>query len=320
MRSLRGMASYLMRWVKRILLLLACAAPLHAAELRDLEQQVARNPADARALYRLGLAAFRANDFAKAHAAFTTLKGWCDEKRLPSDHCIRIFYNAGNTDYKRGEYREALADFEAVLARDPGHEKAREKRDFIKKLLEQEKQKQKNDDKKKDRQDKEKKQQEQNRDPKDDESKKEQQRGEQQKQEKKEQQGDQQGQKNEKQQQQGGDSERDQEQESRKNGEQKGDEQQRDGEQRGQDQQRGGEGQETKKQEQQQPGAQGQENKAKGKRGESVEERGEAEKQPLTEQQRELLALAQNLDNRAHQQLVRQQAGMRARVGGQHEW
>lgn len=128
--------------IKIFFLCFCVSSGLRATELSTLENRAACHPSDASALYNLGVGAFRAGDLNKAQAAFSTLKLWCAEKKIPKERCIEIFYNAGNTEYKLNNYQDALASFESVLAYDPAHENARQKRDFIKQLLEQKKQEQ----------------------------------------------------------------------------------------------------------------------------------------------------------------------------------
>ena len=252
------------------------SSSLSAVDLSTLEDRVAQHPSDARALYNLGVGAFKAGDLKKAEASFSTLKSWCAEKKITKKQCVDIFYNAGNTEYKLNDYQGALASFESVLTYDPVHENAREKRDFIKQLLEQKKQEQQ------DKQDKK----EDNK--------------EQEKQDKKEQQ-DQQKQQDQK------------DQNNKKDGEQKQEKQNQD-QNKQQDKQQ--DKQDGKRDQQDKQGKQAAEQSAQES---SQESGGKEKKEPLTARQQQLVELAERLDNQAQEQIVRQQAGMRAR-GGQHDW
>lgn len=205
-------------------------------DLQVLQDRVARNPSDPLALYNLGTAAFKAGDFKKAGACFSTLKPFCADKKISSNQSVQVYYNAGNTEFQLKDYQAALDSFEAVLTYDPAHQKAREKRDYIKQLLEQKKQdKQKQDQQKQDQKD-------------------------------------------------SGDKQ-DQQQDQKKQEQSK----QQDGQ---------GDKQEQQNQQEQVP--------------QKTDQQGD--------RQKELLALAEKLDNQAQEQLIRQQVGMRARGGGQHEW
>lgn len=186
-------------------------------DLQVLQDRLARDPSNPLALYNLGTAAFKAGDFKKAEACFSTLKPFCADKKISAEQSVQVYYNAGNTEFQLKDYQAALASFERVLTYDSNHQKAREKRDYIKQLLEQQKQDQKNQDQQK------------------------------------------------------------------------------------QDQKDSGDKQD--KQEQQ-------------KQGQSKQQ----DQSPQGDRQKELLTLAEKLDNQAQEQLIRQQAGMRARGGGQHEW
>lgn len=108
-----------------------------ASDLHKLEDQIARHPTDYKSLYNLGVASFKAGDFEKSQSCFSLLKQFCGEKIKTEDECVRIFYNAGNTEFKLKNYQDALTSFERVLNFQPTHEKARQKRDYIKRLLEQ---------------------------------------------------------------------------------------------------------------------------------------------------------------------------------------
>lgn len=228
------------RVIGLIIIFLLFATCLLATDLHVLEDRVAQNPSDVTSLYNLGVAAFKAGDLEKARASFSTLKPFCSTKKITPERSAEVFYNAGNTEFKLNDYPAALESFEAVLTYDPDNQKAREKRDYIKKLLEQQKQQQQ--EKQQDKQDQ--------KDPGQDKQK------------------------------QDKDQNKDQNKDQDKTGDQQGTSDQKDQEKAG-------------------------------------EKTGEP---PVSESQKQLLELADKLDKQAQEQIIRQQAGMRARVRGQHEW
>lgn len=273
-------------------------AYLSAASCADLENRIVRHPNDYNSLYNLGVAAFREGDVKKAYDAFICLTEPAKMKMLSKNESVQLFYNAGNAAFKLEKLEQALHLFQEVLARDPGHENARKKRDFIKKLLEKKEENKQQDDDQQKKNDQDKKDQKQ--------------------QDEKQQHGDQDQKKGDEQQQQ-------KEQGRDKNGSQnspQNSEEQKNKEQ--QNQQQGEKNEQKKNQQAEQSGAdqdkdeQKKQNGSANQSGNAGQENG-AEKKELSGRQQQLLMLAEQLDKNVQRELVRQQTGMQRR-GGDHEW
>src|SRR3989339_385835 len=130
-------------------------------DIARLEARVARNPDDYISLFNVGVAAFKEGNLEKAGASFSCLKPVALRGDLGDEKAKQLFYNAGNTEMKRHLYKDAYESFDAVLRYDPANEKARQKRDLARKLLEKQQQQEKQkDEKKKEQENQEQKQQE----------------------------------------------------------------------------------------------------------------------------------------------------------------
>src|SRR3989339_100693 len=113
-----------------------------SAKLMQAERRLVANPDDERALYNVGVLAFREGDIQKASDAFSCLKPRCENGHIECARAEHVFYNAGNAEMKLEKYAEAEKSFEAVLRYNPNNGHAREKRDLAR-LLQQQKQQQK---------------------------------------------------------------------------------------------------------------------------------------------------------------------------------
>lgn len=124
---------------KKKLLLCLCLLSVQtgAATLEQYEHRVACNPDDYRALYNVGVEAFRADDMEKAKAAFDCLKPMCSKEQWGVSHSEKIHYNAGNTEVKMENFADAVESFEAVLQYNPENEIAQKKLAFAKEMLKQ---------------------------------------------------------------------------------------------------------------------------------------------------------------------------------------
>lgn len=113
-----------------------------AYDLEEYEHRVACNPEDYRALYNVGVVAFKQDDLVKAQAAFNYLKSVCKKQNWDSERCEKVNYNAGNTEIKIEQFADAVESFETVLDHNPDNKKAQEKLEFAKKMLKQQEQQQ----------------------------------------------------------------------------------------------------------------------------------------------------------------------------------
>lgn len=112
------------------------------------EDKVKDNPQDAQALFSAGVAAFKQHDLERAHALFTRaaeLKDSVEEKS---------FFNIGNIEMINKKYQEALDAYESVLKINPDNERARERAELARQMLQQPPQDEQSDTDKKDKQDK----------------------------------------------------------------------------------------------------------------------------------------------------------------------
>lgn len=275
------------------------AVPLWGKTCAELEDLVVQHPDDYKALYNLGVSAFHEGDVKKAYDAFSCLTEPQRVSQLRKNEAIRLFYNAGNAAAKLEKWDKALHFFEEVLFRDPEHENARKKRDYIKKMLEQKKEQEKsNDQQKKNEQDKKDTQQQDEQQAKDQNKKNgneppQKKDGES---DKKDQGKDNQPPREEQQ------DKKDKQNSGSQNDEQKGDQ----GEKKSASDQN-----KNEQEKENSAGAQGQSDSKK-------QENGSGEKQ-LSGRQQQLLMLADQIDKNVQRELVRQQTGMQRR-GGEHEW
>lgn len=118
------------------LMMLCFCIPL-SAQRAFYENVVVENPYDLKALYNVGVLAFKENDYNAAQAAFNVLKDHCKEDICEKGFIEKIYYNAGNAEVKLELYADALESFEQVLMCNSNNQHAQEKIDYLKKLLEQ---------------------------------------------------------------------------------------------------------------------------------------------------------------------------------------
>jgi len=111
-----------------------------SAELLQAEKRLVNNPDDERALYNVGVLAFREGDIQKAADAFSCLKPRCEKGHIDSVRAEQVFYNAGNAEMKLEKYAEAEKSFEAALRYNASNDRAREKRDLARLLQKQQQQ------------------------------------------------------------------------------------------------------------------------------------------------------------------------------------
>lgn len=122
----------------------------------EFSRQLKRQPSSSKLQYDVGAAAYKAGDLDTALSAFSGAV-------TSSDPGIRAkaAYNLGNTLFQRGvkqekkddrvaEWKNAIQHYDAALKIEPNNEKAIYNRDLIKKLLEEQEQKDKQDQQKKD--------------------------------------------------------------------------------------------------------------------------------------------------------------------------
>jgi len=96
--------------------------------------------------YNIGSAVYKNGDYESALQNFAkALK--TDDKELKN----KIRYNLGNTKYRLGKLEDAIKEYEKVLKENPNDIKAKENIEFVKKKLEQQKQKSKDNKNKNDK-------------------------------------------------------------------------------------------------------------------------------------------------------------------------
>lgn len=130
-----------------------------AYEKKDFEkakniysQVIEKDPTNLSAVYNLGKVAYKQKDFEGAQKAFDVASK--SENRAIAE---KSYFNLGDSNIMLNRLQEALSNFESVLKINSDNKKAKERIEYIKKLLEQQKKEQEDKDKK----DKEKKEQEQ---------------------------------------------------------------------------------------------------------------------------------------------------------------
>lgn len=99
------------------------------------------NPGRADLLYDLGVSSYRLKKFDNAAAYFQEAAAKATDESLKE----QAHFNLGNTYVAQKKLKEAIKEYENVLALDPSHEKARHNLEIVKKMLEQEQKKEKQD-------------------------------------------------------------------------------------------------------------------------------------------------------------------------------
>ncbi len=122
------------------------------------ENKVKNNPSDAQALFAAGVAAFKQEDLDRAQALFSRaaeLDVSLQEKSL---------FNNGNIAMIHKKYQEALDAYESVLKINPENERARERAELARQLLQQPPEQDQKDQNKDDKKDKDQQQDKQDKD------------------------------------------------------------------------------------------------------------------------------------------------------------
>lgn len=127
-----------------------------AAAQTLLTEELTARPDNVELLYDAGVAAYKKNDYAQAHAYFSKVVG-----HTPAEQPLhrQALFNLGDAYAGDKKLHEALQAFEQLLKLEPKNERAQHNRDVIKKMLEQ---KQNEDSKKSDDKNEQKKDQQQN--------------------------------------------------------------------------------------------------------------------------------------------------------------
>ena len=108
--------------------------------LKDL---VTKHPDDSELLYDTGVSSFELKQFNKAQAYFKNAAQNATNELKQQAH-----FNCGNSCVELKQLQEAIEQYEAVLAINHEHEKAKHNLEIVKQMLEQEKQQQQNQDQK----------------------------------------------------------------------------------------------------------------------------------------------------------------------------
>lgn len=88
-------------------------------------------------LYNIGNAYYRKGDFESALGYYKDALNTEDTKLRQ-----KAYYNIGNTEFRNGKPEDALKNYEEALSIDPDDEKARQNLEFVKKVIEMQKQQQ----------------------------------------------------------------------------------------------------------------------------------------------------------------------------------
>jgi tetratricopeptide (TPR) repeat protein len=97
----------------------------HGAQAR-YEDSVVSHPSNAQAHYNAGVMAFQNGEHQQALDYFSDMQQRADALSLSAEQSEQVAYNAGNACMKLADYRKAITQYDAVLAGNPDHEKARE--------------------------------------------------------------------------------------------------------------------------------------------------------------------------------------------------
>jgi Ca-activated chloride channel family protein len=140
--------------------------------LQDFEQRIQKGSASPQVIFDAGAAAYKAGDYKKAAAYFSQAMTASNVKIREAatynlaNSLVRSGEAAQESEAKLSDWKNSLQHYETVLKSEPGNIQAKENRDLVKKLIEDQKkhQDQKNDQKKdqKDDQKKDKKDQQKN--------------------------------------------------------------------------------------------------------------------------------------------------------------
>ena len=96
------------------------------------------NPDDPRILYNIGNAYYKVEDFDSAISNF-------EEVLKSEDKTLRekALYNLGNANYRKGKYEDAVKNYQEAIKTDPKDVRAKQNLEFVKKVIEQKKEEQK---------------------------------------------------------------------------------------------------------------------------------------------------------------------------------
>lgn len=111
-----------------------------------LTDELTTNPENPSLLYDNGVVASLQKNYAQAESFFSKA---VEHTKADSQLHRQSLFNLGNTFVSEQKLREALATYNQLLVLDPHHEKARHNYDVVKKMLEQQSQKQSQNDKNK---------------------------------------------------------------------------------------------------------------------------------------------------------------------------
>ena len=135
----------------------------HAYQKGDLEkahglyqEAVARHPQDMKALYNVGMTAQKMKQYALAESSFDKV---ASQHVAPQDETStlkeRAFFGRGDAQVMQQKYQEALTSYEEVLKINPENESAKKRIELVKKLMEEQKKEEQNNDQNADKSEKE---------------------------------------------------------------------------------------------------------------------------------------------------------------------
>lgn len=99
-----------------------------------LTRLVVDHPENADLLYDLGVSAYKNNEFQTALSYFNKA---ANIHNAPASLIEQATFNTGNAHVHLKQLHEAIAAYDRVLEKNPEHEKARENKEMVKKMLEQ---------------------------------------------------------------------------------------------------------------------------------------------------------------------------------------
>ncbi len=95
------------------------------------ENKVTENPQDARSLFSAGVAAFKQKDLDRAHSLFSRAA------ELNDSIAEKSLFNVGNIEMINKKYQEAVDAYEGVLKINPENQRARERLELARQMLQQ---------------------------------------------------------------------------------------------------------------------------------------------------------------------------------------
>jgi len=122
---------------------------------------VKESPQDPLVNFNEGFLLYKKGDYGQAAASFERA---AQSSTLTDEQQQEAYFNVGNAQAYQKEWQQAINAYDKVLNQNPDHTRARHNKEIVRKLLEQEKQKQKQDQQKQDQKQQQDKQDQQEKD------------------------------------------------------------------------------------------------------------------------------------------------------------